>query len=183
MAFRQTYSRVENSAQSRIEHSLDMAIIINNFRVGRIQGFSASGQSSPRPVIELGSDRVVEFVPGIKMFQARIQSMSLRYGSMPKRLASLAGGVIDQRSLAATMTNMPEFDIGVFRRGNAGAPAPQRYAPPRQSVDLAGSGGLVELYRGCIIDTFERSMSAQESAIMENVSIRYVDVVQGNPGV
>ncbi|MBT9316293.1 hypothetical protein [Leptothoe spongobia] len=183
MAFRQTYSRVENSAQTRIEHSLDMAIIINGFRMGRIQGFSASGQASPRPVTEIGSDRAVEHVPGIKMFQARIQSMSLRYGTLPKRLASVAGGVIDQRSLSSTLTNMPEFDIGVFRRGSAGAPAPQLYAPAQQPANLSGTGGLVELYQGCIIDTFERSISAQEATIMENVSIRYIDVIQGNPGV
>ncbi|MEO0376205.1 MAG: hypothetical protein AAF329_16600 [Cyanobacteria bacterium P01_A01_bin.17] len=183
MAFRQTYSRVENSAQTRIEHSLDMAVIINGFRVGRLQGISASAQASPRPVTELGSDRAVEHVPGIKMYQARIQSMTLRYGDLPKRLASLAGGVVDQRSQASTLTNMPEFDIGIYRRGSAGSPAPQLYAPAQQPANLAGSGGLIKMFIGCIIDTFEQSITAQEATIMENVSIRFIDVVQGNPGL
>lgn len=179
MAFRTTYSRVSNEPAFRLESSLDMAIVIAGQRVGRIQGFSSSGQPSPRPAIEIGSDRVVEFIQGIKMYQGRIQSMTLRYGDLVKRLASLSGGVIDGRSQAATLTNMPEFDIALFRRGNAGEPAPQLLAPNSASQDLSGSGGLVKMFIGCVIDSFDQAINAQDSMIMENVSVKYVDVIQG----
>lgn len=175
MAYRTTYSRVENSPQARAENSLDIAVIINGFRMGRIQSLSLSGQASPRPATELGSDRAIEYVPGIKMFSARCQSMTLRYGDLIKRLASLSGAYIDQDSIAATLTNFPEFDIVIARRGSAGEPAPSRYAPSLPTQDLSGSGGAIKILQGCVIETFDQNFQSQETLIMENVSIKYID--------
>lgn len=178
MAFRQTYSRVENSDQARAEFSLDMALIINGFRFGRIQGLSTSMQGNIRPVQELGSDRAVEMVPGIKQYQGRIQSIMLQYGSLIKRLASVAGAVIDGTSEAATLTNFPEFDIVIARRGSAGQPAPTLYQQSQGPLDLAGTGDVIATCLGCAIESYERSLNAQETLIMENVSIRFCDMVQ-----
>ena len=183
MAFRTTFSRVENSPQARAEFSMDIAVVINGFRLGRIQGLSMSGQASPRPATELGSDRAVEYVPGIKMYSGRLQSMTLRYGDLIKRLASVSGGYIDANSIAATLTNFPEFDIVIARRGSAGNPAPSLYAPAQQSLDLAGGGGMIKTLIGCVIESFDQNITAQETLIMENVSFRFIDEVMGNPGV
>jgi hypothetical protein len=179
MAFRQTYSRVENSEQARADFSLDMALIINGFRFGRVQGISHSMQASPRRVTELGSDRAVEIVPGIKQYQGRIQSLALQYGALPKRLASVIGAVIDASSEAATLTNFPEFDIVIARRGSAGQPAPTLNAPAQGPLDLAGTGGVIMTMIGCAIESYERSINANETLIMESCSIQFIDLVQG----
>ena len=178
-AFRQTYSRVENSEQARADFSLDMALIINGFRFGRVQGVSWSMQASPRRVNELGSDRAVEIVPGIKQYQGRIQSMVLQYGSLVKRLASVVGAVVDSTSEAATLTNFPDFDIVIARRGTAGQPAPTLNAPAQGPLDLAGTGGVIMTLQGCALESYERSINAQETLIMESCSIQFVDLVQG----
>lgn len=177
MAFRQTYSRVENSDQSRADFALDMALIINGFRFGRVQGVNWSMQASPRRAIELGSDRTVEIVPGIKQYQGRVQSMVLQYGSLIKRLAAVTGAVIDVTSEAATLTNFPDFDIVIARRGTAGQPAPTLNAPPQGPLDLAGTGGVIMTLLGCAIESYERSINAQETLIMESCSIQFCDLV------
>lgn len=180
MAFRQTYSRVENAPEARAEFSLDMALVINGFRFGRIQGLSHSMQGSTRPATEIGSDRAVEIVPGIKMYTGRIQSMMLQYGDLVKRVASVTGAVIDQSSQAATLTNFPDFDIVIARRGTAGQPAPSRYQQSQGPLDLAGTGGVVGVLLGCAIDGYERSINANEALIMESVQIKFCDFMYGD---
>lgn len=179
-AFRATYSRVENAPEARAEFALDMALVINGFRFGRIQGLSHSMQASTRPATEIGSDRAVEIVPGIKMYTGRIQSMVLQYGNLVKRLASVTGAVIDQTSEAATLTNFPDFDIVIARRGSAGQPAPTRYAGSQGPLDLAGTGGVVSVLLGCAIDGYEKSINASETLIMESVQIKFCDMMYGD---
>ena len=111
MAFRQTYSRLDNASEAQAVSSLEMVIVVGGQRVGRCQGLRYSGQAAPRPVTEVGSDRRVEFVPGVKAFQGTLQSIAIKYGPLAKRIASMAGGLIDADSYAATLSNMPEFDI------------------------------------------------------------------------
>lgn len=183
MAFRQTYSRVENSSQSRAEFSLDIAVVINGIRLGRIQSLSISTQTQNRPAIEIGSDRAVEFVPGIKQFQGRISSMLLRYGDMVKRIASVSGGAIDNTSRAATLTNAPEFDIVLARRGApAGGGIPALFNVGQGPQDLAGGGGVIGSIYGCSIMSYEATLSAQDTLIMENVSFSAVDQTFGDGG-
>ena len=179
MAFRRQYSRVENSPQARAEFSLDMALVINGFRFGRIQGLSHSMQGSTRPAVEIGSDRAVEYIPGIKMYNGRIQSMVLQYGNLIKRMASVTGAFIDQTSEAATLTGFPEFDIVVARRGTAGQPAPTRYSQSQGPLDLAGTGGIVKVLQGCIIDSYETSINANETLLMESVQFKFIDLMLG----
>lgn len=177
MAFRRTFSRVENAPQARAEFSLDIGVVINGFRLGRIQSISWSMQAGARPALEIGSDRAVEFVPGVKQYQGRVSSMLLQYGDLVKRLASVTGTIIDASSRAATLTSMPEFDIVIARRGTAGQAAPTLYAPAQPPRDLAGSGGIICTLIGCVIQSADINMSAQETLIMENVSIAFVDQV------
>lgn len=179
-AFRTTYSRVENSREARAEFALDMALVINGYRFGRIQGLSHSMQASTRPANEIGSDRAVEIVPGIKVYSGRIQSMVLQYGNLIKRLASVTGAVIDQTSEAATLTNFLDFNIVVARRGSAGQPAPDRYASSQGPLDLAGTGGVVKVLQGCAIDGYESSINANETLIMESVQIKFCDLMYGD---
>ncbi len=175
MAFRRTYSRVENSVLARTEFSLDIALVINGLRLGRIQSLSISCQTQARPAIEIGSDRAVEFVPGIKQYQGRISSMLLKYGDMTKRIAAVAGGVIDATSRAATITNLPEFDIVIARRRSAGYASPQLYAPALGPQNYSGSGGVITTIYGCVINSCEMTINAQETLIMENLSFSSVD--------
>lgn len=182
MAFRQTYSRVENSAQSRAQFSLDIAIVINGLRLGRIQSLSLSVQTQARPAIEIGSDRAVEIVPGIKQYQGRISSMMLMYGDLIKRFASTSGGIIDSTSRAATITNLPEFDIMLSRRGSAGTGVPQLYATPQGPQDLSGGGGIVGVIYGVAINSYEMNITAQDTLVMENVSFTAVDQTMGDGG-
>lgn len=177
MAFRQTYSRVDNSPESQAESSLEAVVVINSIRVGRVQGLRRSGQAQPRPVQEMGSDRVIEFVPGIKTFQGTLQSITITYGDLIKRLSAMVGGQIDSNSKAATITNFPEFDIALMRRGLPSYGSPSQYAAPGGSQDLAGTGKLITTLVGCVIETFEQSFNANESLIMESVSFRYIDEV------
>jgi len=182
MAFRQTYSRTENNAQARAEFSLDIAIVINGLRLGRIQSISISAQTQARPAIEIGSDRAVEFVPGIKQYQGRISSMMLKYGDLMKRLASVSGGIIDATSRAATITNLPEFDIVLARRGSAGVGVPQLYAPAQGPQDLSGAGGILGTIFGCVINSHEVNITAQDTLIMENVSFSAIDMTLSDGG-
>lgn len=182
MAFRRTYSRVENNVQARAEFSLDIAIIVNGLRMGRIQSLSISTQTQARPAIEIGSDRAVEFVPGIKQYQGRISSMLLRYGDLAKRLASAAGGSIDRTSRAATLTNMPEFDIVIARRGAAVGGIPQLYNIGGGPQALAGGGGVLGTIYGCVLMSYETNITAQDTLIMENVSFSAVDQTLSDGG-
>lgn len=182
MAFRQTYSRVENSPLARAEFSLDIAIVINGLRLGRIQSISISAQTQARPAIEIGSDRAVEFVPGIKQYQGRISSMMLKYGDLMKRLASVSGGIIDSTSRAATITNLPEFDIVLGRRGSAGLGVPQLYAAAQGPQDLSGAGGILGTIYGVVINSHEANFTAQDTLVMENVSFSAIDMTMGDGG-
>jgi hypothetical protein len=182
MAFRQTYSRVENSVLARAEFSLDIALVINGLRLGRIQSLSISAQTQARPAIEIGSDRAVEFVPGIKQYQGRISSMMLKYGDLAKRLASVSGGIIDATSRAATITNMPEFDIVIARRGSAGTGVPQLYADAQGPQDNSGSGGIIGTIYGCVLNSWECNITAQDTLIMENASFSAVDQTLSDGG-
>jgi hypothetical protein len=182
MAFRVQYSRVENSVLARAEFSLDIALVINGLRLGRIQSLSISAQTQARPVIEIGSDRAIEFVPGVKQYQGRISSMLVKYGDLMKRVASVSGGIIDRTSRAATITNMPEFDIVIARRGSPGTGVPQLYAPTQGPADLAGGGGIIGTIYGCVINSWECNFTAQDTLIMENVSFSAVDQTLSDGG-
>lgn len=176
-AFRRSYSRITNEPESQAVSSLEMVVVINNQRVGRVQGLRYSGQAQPRPVTEVGTDRTVEFVPGIKNFQGSIQSMTIQYGDIVKRLASMSGAVIDPDSYAATLSNFPEFDIQIFNRGNPDFASPELYAPTGSSQELAGAGRLDRTLIGCVIETFDSNLNANEALIMESVSFKFIDIV------
>ncbi|NER79651.1 MAG: hypothetical protein F6K42_08725, partial [Leptolyngbya sp. SIO1D8] len=85
-------------------------------------------------------------------------------------------------SEAATLTNFPDFDIVVARRGSAGQPAPSRYAGSQGPLDLAGTGGIVKVFIGCAIDGYESSINANETLIMESVQIKFCDLMLGELG-
>jgi hypothetical protein len=183
MTFRVSYSRLDNDPASQALSSLEIVLRINNIPVGRAQGLRRSGQAAPRPVNEMGSDRVVEFVPGIKTFQGTLQSITLKYGDLMKRLASAAGGEIDAQSKAATLSNMPEFDISVLDRGNPNFTSPSLYAPAGSGQNLAGTGKLIVTLIGCVVESFEQSFNVNEALVMESVSFRYIDeVVEAQDG-
>ncbi len=176
MPFRQQFSRIENSEQAAVESTLEAAVVINGMRVGRVQGLRYSGQANIRPVQEIGTDRVIEFVPGIKNYQGTLQSITIQYGDLVKRLASLAGAPIDSQSYASLLTGFPDFDIAIMRRGNTNYTSPALYAPIAGSENLAGQGTLIKVLQGCAIESFEQSFNANESLIMESVSFRFIDV-------
>ncbi|GEM_PF-4973653 len=177
MAFRQTYSRVSNEPESRVESALEAIISIESVRVGRCQGLRINGRTNNRPVNEIGSDRAIEFVAGMKGFQGTLQSMAIVYGDLVKRIASASGGSIDPDSYASTLSNIPEFSISVFRRGTPSYGSPTAYASPTGSQELAGGGKLVKTLVGCSIDSFESGINANDSLIMESVSFSFIDLV------
>lgn len=182
MAFRQTYSRLDNAPESQAVSSLEIVAVINNLRIGRLQGLRYSGQAGPRPVTEIGTDRTVEFVPGLKSYQGTVQSITIKYGDLVKRLVSMAGGIIDPDSHAAMLSNMPEFDIQILDRGNPNYQSPLLYAPSSDTQNLAGSGKLIKTLMGCVIETFDQSFNSNEALVMESVSLKFVDIVPGTEG-
>lgn len=179
MAFRKTYSNIDNAPQSKAELSLEMAIVINNIPQGRIQGLRANYNTGVGQVDEIGTDHVVEFVPGKKSYQGTIQSIILRYGSLMQRIASASGAPIDANSLSATISNLPEFDIHVMRRGQAQLNQPQAYAPFSPSQKLAGAGKLLYVLQGCVIASGEFSINSNQALMMESVSFQFVDIAPG----
>ncbi|MCD8487890.1 MAG: hypothetical protein LRZ84_14430 [Desertifilum sp.] len=183
MPFRQTYSRLGNDPQSRAVSSLEMVIAINGLAVGRCQGLRRSGQANPRPVTEIGSDRVVEYAPGVKMYSGSLQSIVVRYGDLIQRIASATGAAIDPDSKATTLSNFPEFDIVITSRGDGTFASPELFAQPGESKSLAGQGGMVTTLMGCCIDTFESSTSSQDVLQMESVNFRYIDEITGTQDV
>jgi hypothetical protein len=180
MGFRKTYSRAENSSQARAESSLEAAILINGKRMGRIQGVRGGVQAGNRPVLEIGSDRTVEIVPGIKAYQGSAQSITIMYGDLVKRLASIAGGRIDAASKAAILTNMPDFDIVIMRRGSPGYNQPQLYSGASPSQQLSGTGGIVRTFLGCSITSADVTYGVQDPLLMESVAFMYVDEAYGD---
>lgn len=177
MAFRTTYSRIENSEESRAVSTNEAIVTINGLKVGRCQGLRTSLQANSRPIQEMGSDRNVEFVPGIKRFQGTLQSITIQYGNLVQRLASMAGGSIDPDSIAAIISNMPEFDISIVQRGAPSFTAPQLYSPPGGFQDLAGAGQVIKTLIGCVISSAEQPFNVNEPLIMESVSFEYIDEV------
>jgi hypothetical protein len=175
MVFRQTYSHIDNTDFAKAESTLEAVLVINNLRMGRVQGIRRSMQAQPRPVTEMGTDRGVEYVPGIKMFQGSLQTVTIRYGNLVRRLASMSGGLIDGDSKAATISNMPEFDIVVVRRKVPQFGAPEMYNVGSTQQDLAGGGKPILTLVGCVIENFEQALNVNDSLIMESVSIKYID--------
>jgi hypothetical protein len=182
MTFRKTYSRLDNNAEAQAVSSLELAVMINNLRVGRLQGLRYSLQAGPRDVIEIGTDRVVEYVPGIKRYSGTIQSLTIKYGPIISRLSSMAGGTVDAESLAATISNMPEFDIQIVDRGNPDLQSPALYAPAQDTQSLAGGGKLLMTLMGCVIETSEQGINANDALVMESIGFKFVDVVPGVKG-
>ena len=175
MAFRQLFSSVDASRNAAAESSLEAVVIIGEQIVGRVQGLRRNGRTNNRPVQEIGTDRVIEFVAGIKNFQGTLQTIAIQYGDLVKRLASFTGTQIDPRSKAAMLTNFPEFEISVFRRGVPNYGSPTLYADTGTAQNLVGTGELVFTQYGCSIDSFESAMNVNDSLIMESVSYSYID--------
>lgn len=176
MAFRTTYSRVDNSPEAQATSSLEMVISIGKQRLGRCQGLRYNYRGNPRPLNEIGSDRTVEFLPGLKNFSGSLQLVLIQYGPALKRLAALTGTEIDPNSLAATLTNFPEFEIELYDRGNPNYRSPELYAPVGSTQDLAGGGRLVQVLMGCVIESGDFNLNASETMVMESVSFQFVDI-------
>jgi len=184
MTFRKTYSRLDNNPEAQAVSSMELAVMVNNLPVGRVQSVRWSLQASPRDVTEIGSDRVVEYVPGIKRYSGSIQSLTIKYGPLISRLSSMAGGTVDAESLAKTLSDMPEFDIQVIDRGNPDLTSPSLYAPSQDTGNLAGTGNLLYTLMGCVIESAEQGINASDALVMESASIKFVDIVpavKGNP--
>jgi hypothetical protein len=179
MAYRTTFSRFDNTDFAKAETSLEAIVTINNLKMGRIQGLRRSLQAQTKPVTETGSDRAVEYLTGIKMYQGTLQSITIRYGDLVRRLASASGGIIDNDSKAATISNMPEFDIMTFRRKSPTYGGAELYNLGGGAQDLAGGGRPMYTLLGCIIDNFESAINVNDVLIMESVSIKYIDEVFG----
>ena len=179
MVFRSTFSRFDNTDYAKVETSLEAILTINNLKMGRVQGLRRSGQAQPKPALEMGSDRAVELVPGIKLYQGTIQTIAIRYGDLVRRLASMSGGLIDGDSKAATISNMPEFNIVVMRRKVPSFGGPELYNLGSAQQDLAGGGRPMFTLLGCIIDNFEQALNVNDTLIMESCSIRYIDEMMG----
>jgi hypothetical protein len=180
MPFRTLYSNIDNEIESHAVSSLEIRISINGFPVGRATGLRKSGNTAIRPVTEIGSDRPAEFLDGIKQYQGSLQTVLLFYGSLIKRISSMAGGEIDEMSASATLSNLPEFDIEIARRGTPTYRDPGKYNPGGQAQELAGSGGVVEILRGCMIESFESAYTAENALITESMNFKFVDVSFGN---
>lgn len=179
MAYRSTFSRFDNTDFAKAESSLEAIMTINNLKVARVQGIRRSMQAQTKPVVEQGSDRAVEYLTGIKMFQGSIQVVAIRYGDLVRRLASVAGGLSDADSKAATISNMPEFDIVTFRRKSPTYGGAELYNLGSSTQDLAGAGRPMYTLSGCIIDNFESAINVNDVLIMESVSIKYIDEISG----
>jgi hypothetical protein len=179
MVFRKTYSTVDNNPNARAELSLEMVIMINNIPQGRIQGLRTNYNTGVGTVDEIGTDHAVEFTPGKKTYQGTIQSLIVKYGSLMQRIASAAGSPIDANSLSATISNLPEFDIHIMRRGQAQLGTPQPYAPASASQKLAGAGKPLYILQGCVIASGEFSINANQALMMESVSFQFIDMAPG----
>lgn len=182
MPFRRSYSATENQPQSRAESAVLTQIVINGFALGRIQGVQGAGQAANQPMTELGTDRAVEFVPGIKMYNGSFSSATIRYGDMVKRLAAVAGTLLKASSKAAILSNFPEFDIQVVRAGNPSYPEPALYSELTDGANLSGGGDVIKTYVGCSITNFSQSLQSQQAMIMEQVSFQYIDEIYGEVG-
>lgn len=180
MVFRKTYSTVDNNANARAELSQEMVIMIGNIPQGRIQGLRWNFNTGVGTVDEIGTDHVVEFVPGKKSYQGTMQSVIVKYGSLIQRIASSAGAPIDGSSMSATLLNLPEFDIHIMRRGQAQLGTPQAYAPTSPSQKLAGAGKAMYILQGCVIASGEASINANQALMMESVSFQFIDMVPGD---
>ena len=182
MPFRDPYSKVENQSRSRAESSVLTQIVINGFPLGRIQGLQGAGQAANQPMTELGTDRAVEFVPGIKIYNGSFSSATIRYGDMVKRLAAVTGTKLTASSKASILSDFPEFDIQVVRAGNPTYPDPALYPLlDGNTVNLSGAGDVIKEYIGCSITNFSQSFQSQQAMIMEQVSFQYIDEIYPIP--
>ena len=182
MPFRRTYSHAENNPQSRAESAILTQIVINGFALGRIQGVQSSGQAANQPITEIGSDRAVEIVPGVKMYNGSFSSATIRYGDMVKRLASVAGTLLSASSKAEMLSNFPEFDIQFVRQSNPNYPDPNLYNDLQDTDNRSGAGGVIKTLVGCAITNFSQSFQSQQALIMEQVSFQYLDEIVEGPG-
>ncbi len=180
MAFRKTYSNVDNAPQARAESGLEAVVIINGIKLGRIQGLRWNYNSGIAPVTEIGTDHPVEFVPGMKAYQGTMQSITLRYGNLVQRIASAIGTPIDPDSMSAILSNFPEFDIHIMSRGQAQLNTPQAYAPASPPQALAGAGNVMGVLKGVAIASAEQGINAGQALLMESVSFQAIDYSPGS---
>ncbi|MBT9160463.1 MAG: hypothetical protein DDT26_01749 [Dehalococcoidia bacterium] len=180
MPFRRTYSAYQNEDQARAEASVLIIPTINNLRLGRAQGLRRSNSTGARPVSELGTPHDVEIVPGKQSYNGSLQSITIRYGDLTKRLASMAGGKIEKASKAHTIHHMPEFDLEIIRAAPPTYNNPELFADFSERQDLTGKGGLLTRLFGCCIVNYEQSFSINDALVMESVSFIYVNEEYGD---
>jgi hypothetical protein len=80
----------------------------------------------------------------------------------------------------ATHTNLPPFDLIVHARGVPSFNSPALYADTEDYQSYVGTGEILTVYKGCVIDSFESNITVDNQMIMESCQFRFLDMVTGD---
>ena len=160
----------------------NVSIYSNDMKVGFVQSFTPSEQRDITPIQELGTEGVVQMVPGnTRGGTIQMQRVALYNSDIWNALGLTPSGKFTKK----TDTNFIKDDA--FTRQNSGT-----YGNPfrtlkdqrvpleiRAHTIIPGSDAkktLIEIYYDCWISSYSKSIQVSQVWVSETVSIEYADV-------
>lgn len=143
------------NSQTRTGLSTQIAILVDGQPVGAIQSFGATQQRQTRPVMEVGTDGVIEIVPsGSTTISLSIQRIVFDGLSLPEAFMRGFTNIAAQR--------IP-FDIVAVDRFSS----PESPGTPMEEEPQA----IVTVYKNCWFTNLAKTYTASDYIISENASV------------
>lgn len=158
----------------------NLSVYSNNQRVGFIQSFTPSEQREITPVQELGTEGVVQMVPGnTRGGTIQITRFALYNSDIWNALGLTPTGQFTKRDQQITGDAFKRQDSGTY--GNPFRTLKDQRVPLELRAhtilpNISAEAMLVETYYDCWISSYSKSIAAQNIIVSENVTVEYSDM-------
>lgn len=165
----------------------NVSIYSNNMRIGFVQSFTPSEQREITPVQELGTEGVVQMVPGnTRGGQIQITRFALYNSDMWNALGLTNTGQFvlrDGGSMRSGITNVRSKSDDYQTYGNPFRTLKDQRVPlelrahttlPRNDKEKAIM--LIEVYYDCWVSQYSKQINAGNIIVSENVTLEYSDM-------
>ena len=158
----------------------NISVFVNGMRVGFIQSFNPSEQRQITPVQELGTEGVVQMVPGnTNGGQISISRIALYNSDIWNAMGLTPTGKFTLRDDQINDAAFKRQDSGTY--GNPFRTLKDQRVPLEIKThtilpNISQEAAYVEIYRDCWIQQYQKSIAANNVIITENVTVQYSDL-------
>lgn len=169
----------EDSAKLAIT-TTNVSVYSNNMRVGFVQSFTPSEQRTITPVQELGTEGVVQMVPGnTNGGQIQITRFALYNSDIWNALGLTPTGQFTKRDDMIAGSAFKRQDSGTY--GNPFRTLKDQRVPLElrsETVlpDITSKARYIETYLDCWISSYSKTIQAGNVIVSENVTMTYADM-------